>query len=164
MKSSYIDRAKKFIAQIFPYVDGIHNSVYAYERAVRAFNADHHRKVELHNGAVRVVFVTSDYVVKLVYDTDNEQDFGGNQDEIEVYEMACEDGYEHLLAEPTMFHYQERDWLIMPRIYHRGDNAAWYGLSNDERRWLDNYIYDIHEYNFGSLHGHLVVFDYACHY
>ena len=73
MKSSYIDRAKKFIAQIYPYIIAYvkNNTVYHYERAVRAFNIEHHRKVKVHNGAVRVVFITSDYVVKLVYDTEN---------------------------------------------------------------------------------------------
>ena len=73
------------------------------------------------------------------------------------------DGYEHLLAEPTLFCYEGYEWLIMPRIYNISNNAAWRNLSEDEYQWLNNYIDDMHEHNFGSLHGRLVVFDYACH-
>ena len=69
MKKSYETRAKKFIRDFFPYLakelDYAVHPLAGAMRAVTDFNLAHHRNVEVRNGATRIVFITSDYVVKM---------------------------------------------------------------------------------------------------
>lgn len=165
MKSSYEVRAKRFIQQIFPYLEGCDTHFYR-EGALWAFNMDHHRKVMYSHGMTRYALITSDYVVKVNYDEDNVKQFGGGEEEIEFYEEAKKDGMEYLFAKITPYEYSGMTFYIMPRIKGIGKSFhdAWYYMTQEECDWCsDHELYDLHCENYGWKDGHIVIFDYGAH-
>ena len=85
MKKSYINRAQKFIKDLFPFIEDF-STLSEIKYAVQRFNEIKHRKVEVMSGSVRVVFITSDYVVKMNYDDENAEYWGGNCEEANMYQ------------------------------------------------------------------------------
>lgn len=166
MKKSYETRAKKFIRDFFPYLakelDHAVHPLAGTMRAVTDFNLAHHRNVEVRNGATRIVFVTSDYVVKMEYDEEEIKTWGGNQLEADHYENAKRDGFEYLFAKPTLYEYAGIEWLIMPKATNIGNSRIWSKLDDIEQDWIWSNIGDTHEGNYGTIKGNFVLIDYAC--
>lgn len=170
MKTSYIERAKKFLGQIYPYIEQYLNDLNYLEHQVNIFNKKFHRKVSMMEGSARVALITSDYVIKWVYDDDAENDVGGNKSELQMYEKAKNAGYEHLLVEPTKITIKNNDFLIMPKIYYIGykdykgnvkDDIEDY-TSAEEYSWISSNIYDLHNYNWGFDKEHNpIIIDYG---
>ena len=163
MKSDYTIRAYKFIEKLYPYIKDCHD-VLEYLNAADLFSADYHRKVECASGMVRVAFITSDYVVKFDYNTDRSAIYGGCADEEKFYHFAQEKGFASLLAEITHIRYCGRDFYIMPRIGGIGKCCECYAeefLHGDELDFVNEYLEDLHDENYGWKNRHPVIIDYA---
>lgn len=167
IKTDYEVRAKKFIKEFAPYLKGIRvtrsNSYKIYD-AVRRFNIDKKRNVKIASGASRIVLITSDYVVKLDFGTTWA---GNSKTEMRGYEKAKDDGYEYLLAKISLYKCGSRRFYIMPRarvaetLTRKTQIRLWQKLTEDEQNYIHVNFDDLHESNWGSLHGRLVLIDYA---
>lgn len=159
MRNNYEERAKKFVQQIFPYIE-ICTTHESRIEAVFAFNYQNHRRVQYKYGQSRYAFVTSDYVVKVDYRSSM---WGNSKDEMELYDEAVKDGYEYLFAKISHYQYHGHDFYIMPRIRGIGRtpcDAEEY-LKEDEMDWCWDHVSDLHSYNYGWKDGHVVIVDYA---
>lgn len=167
IKTDYEVRAKAFIKEFAPYLKGIRvtrsNSYRIYD-AVRRFNVDKKRNVKVASGASRIALITSDYVVKLDFGTTWA---GNSKTEMLGYQQAQKDGYEYLLAKISLYKYCNRSFFIMPRarvaetLTWRGQKRLWNKLTEDERSYIHENFEDLHENNWGSLNGKLILIDYA---
>ncbi len=167
IKTDYEVRAKAFIKEFAPYLKGIRvtrsNSYRIYD-AVRRFNVDKKRNVKVASGASRIALITSDYVVKLDFGTTWA---GNSKTEMLGYQQAQKDGYEYLLAKISLYKCCNRSFFIMPRarvaetLTWRGQKRLWSKLTEDERRYIHANFEDLHENNWGSLNGKLILIDYA---
>lgn len=163
MKATYEERAMKFIDEVFSY---IHNcdDVYDYESAIEEFNREHHRNVIVCWGSTRVVFVTSDYVVKTNCGTKaNLRKWGTCSTELAFYKKAEEDGFAYLFVKPTEYVHESQSFLIMPRVKGIGKRCKWATdfMTIEEKDWVNNYVCDLHESNYGWKDGRPYIFDYA---
>lgn len=161
MKSDYRIRAQKFCRLLYNFIADCHD-IEDFDRAISKFNRTYHRSVQLTHGISRVVFITSDYVIKI---DAWESDWGNCEDEVEVYKEAKLDGYEYLFAEITPFYYLNHAFYIMPRINVMGYTKEYSideYLNWDEWNYLSHKVNDLHDFNWGMKNGHVVVFDYAC--
>ena len=164
MKSDYKSRALKFIKQIAPYLEECYYET-DYYRAVRTFNVEHHRRVECATGCVRAAFITSDYVIKIEYDSDAARRYGGCESEVNFYKFAKEHGHSYLFAEITPVEYNGRMYYIMPRISGIGRHENCYVqefLNCDDADFVDEYLMDMHDMNYGWCNHYPVIIDYAC--
>lgn len=168
MKSNYVSRAIKFLDSILPYIQNDLTDVMRVKTIVERYNYVHKRKVLVRSGATRCVLITSDYVIKWDYGR-NIKVFGGCIDEAENYEIACQDGFEYLLAETTSIMRFGRSFNIMPRYkisddIEKEEGKPWIYdmITYEEREWLYNHIGDIHEMNYVVVHGRPIIIDYAC--
>ena len=162
---SYIERAKDFIAEVFPYIHEVFNP-WDIEEEINKYNATFNRKVRVQNGLSRIALVTSDYVVKFDYDPDEIDSIGGCQNEVALYYDAKQEGFEYLLAEITPFSFHDREFYIMPRIYGIGSGhyyAEHYMNPAEQSFCRRHRITDLHSNNYGFRHGHVCLIDYACH-
>ena len=167
IKTDYEVRAQAFIREFAPYLKGIRitkSNLYLVRDAVRRFNVDKKRSVKVANGASRIVFITSDYVVKLDYGITWA---GNSKSELLGYLKAKEDGYEYLLAKISPFKCRNRNFYIMPRarvagtLTFKGQKRLWFKLTEDERKYIRDNFEDLHDSNWGSLSGKPVLIDYA---
>ncbi len=161
MKSSYEIRAQKFVMLIAPYLIGC-KTPYQFEEGVHNFLIDHsNRRVRFNYGISRVAMITSDYVIKIDYNT--RSNFGTCASELENYYFACQAGYGEYFAKITRFTYMDRDFYIMPKISNidEEDDDAPYKCDDELAEWLDENFYDLHSGNYGWKDGHIVIFDYA---
>lgn len=163
---SYIERAKDFVKEIYPYLERANFECWATMNIVRQYNADHTRAVKFAHGIARVALITSDYVVKFDYDEDEVACVGGGEAEMEFYAMAKAEGFAYLFAEVTRFFYGEKYFYIMPRIrgiseenYYHADHF----MTDEERAWCDRHnLSDLHCNNYGFRNGKVCIVDYAC--
>jgi hypothetical protein len=163
MASSYEVRAIRFIKQIFSYLDDC-RTMDDYFNAVYRFNFDHSRKVRFAHGMTRIAFITSDYVIKLDYDPKNVKRWGGCEQEVKFYRMACEEGYGYLFAKIKPYYHRGRVFYIMPRVagIGRSYNDADAYMTNEENAWCcDHELYDLHNENYGWKGKHIVIIDYG---
>ena len=165
MKNSYQVRAQKTWNILKNYVLGCGEEEHLYQRAVRAFNRDYHRKVELHFGSVRMCFVTSDYVIKMNYREDRVMFFGGCEEEYKRYQDAYENDCENAFCPIDKL---DEYAYVMPRCkiedyWDETDVATfWNECSDDECSYVEYYVGDIHGQNVGKYRGRIVLIDYAC--
>ena len=166
MKSNYEIRARRFAHQIYPYVTDC-KTVSDYHRAISRFNCEHNRKVRVANGETRVVLITSDYVLKIDYGNKQKR-YGGCADEYLAYQKVRRDGFSHLFAKIAPVMVNEMVFYVMPRVDKIGaeyndydDVYETYGLTEEESDYLSENFYDLHHENYGHMHGHVVVVDYA---
>lgn len=167
-KSSYIIRAQRFIHQIAQYIDAENIDIDDFEHIVYRFNHFYHRNVIFAHGATRIALITSDYVVKIDYDSWQISRFGGCENEMRMYEEAKRDGMAYLFAEITPYVYEGLTYYIMPRVNGIGryDDDAWGWMSEVESDWCEEHgIFDLHNENYGWHQGHVVLIDYgACEF
>ena len=163
MKSSYIDRAIKFLDMILPDIEGYMMSPEEVSNIIECYNMAHHRSVRVCNGASRIALVTSDYVIKWDYNKRGVSSWGGNVQEVEMYKIAEKAGYSYLFAELTSVWRNGILFNIMPRFAIGGHKRPIYEkISNKEWRWLNSHVWDIHDGNYAMVKGKPIIFDYAC--
>lgn len=161
-KSSYVVRAQRFIRQIYDYIADC-TTPEEFCDAIDIFNKENHRKVDVSWGATRIVLITSDYVIKIDYDREQIQEWGGCADEYRFYQYAEDCGYEYLFAAIEPYEYGDKTFYIMPRIYgigHLSGYATDY-LSDNEYNFVVNHVNDLHDENFGIKNKHIIIIDYA---
>ena len=161
---NYVERAKDFIAEVFPYIENHLDSPWALRNHIRQYNADYTRHVLVANGSARVALITSDYVIKWDYDDDSAEEIGGCRNEVYLYDLALKDGFAYLFAEITPFSFNGHDFYIMPRIRYINDNngRGWNYMTDKERVWCEaHYLVDLHCNNFGFRNGKICIVDYA---
>ena len=162
---NYEERAKDFIAQIFPFIADKYDP-YTIADIVAEFNHQFNRHVEMKHGIARIALITSDYVVKFDFDDDEVDSVGGCENEIAVYAEAERDGFAYLFAKTTRYEYKNRFFYIMPRINGVGSKLYHYAedyLDPKEQEWCDAHnISDLHCNNYGFRNGHICLIDYAC--
>lgn len=166
MKSSYVERAERFIQQVASYIDGCTDYI-DLNRAMCDFMMEHPRRnISVKHGMARMALVTSDYVIKMNYDDDWVDSVGGCEEEMEFYATAESEGMGHLFAKITRYEYEGRKYYIMPRIHGiREDNwrDAYSYMSFAESKWCKSHkLYDLHSGNYGFRDGHVCIFDYGC--
>ena len=165
--TDYRIRAQKMLKQIFPYIqDCAGQEGEVYETAIECFNREHNRNVHVAYGYTRVVFITSDYVIKtnITADMKDIEMYGGCEDEVIFYQFAKEQGFAHLLAEITPFEYMGQKFYIMPRIRNIGKVPYAYGeqfLKGADREFANKYLRDLHDENYGWYRNRIIIFDYA---
>lgn len=167
MRNSYEVRAQKFIREFFPFIDGCVDFL-DYEEATYDFMIEHpHRKVAFDHGMTRVVFITSDYVVKIDYSEENIEKFGGGEKEIAFYEMAEREGMAYLFAKISRYDFNGKRFYIMPRVKGIDEDRwedAWHYMTDEETDWcLDHNLYDLHCKNYGLHNGKVTIFDYGAY-
>lgn len=165
MKSNYEVRARVFAQAIYPFVCDC-KSIADFENAIEEFNILFHRHVRVDCGQTRVVFITSDYVLKLDYGNRGKR-WGTCADERKAYCKVVRDGYAYLFAKTTPIMVNEKVFYVMPRInrigvqYNGWDEA--YDVVNDkERDYLYDNFRDLHSENYGWKNRKPVIVDYAC--
>lgn len=161
---SYIERAKDFIVELFPYVEEW-DIIYEILRNINDFNKQNNRNVIMKHGSARIALITSDYVVKYDYDHEEAEIIGGCEAEVALYAEAEKDGFAYLFAKITRFDYNGRSFYIMPRI--RGVSNGWYHadhyMTDEENYWCDkHHLSDLHCNNYGFRNGNVCIIDYAC--
>ena len=162
---NYIERAKDFIEQIFPYLED-NMDLSHIDDAIDAFNAEYDRRVVYRHGLSRIALITSDYVVKFDFDPYEIDEIGGCENELELYSQALHEGFAHLLAEITPYSFGQQMFYIMPRIRGIGSGHyyAEHYMTDDEKDFCRRHkITDLHTSNYGFRHGHVCLVDYACH-
>lgn len=160
---NYEERAMSFIRKFSAFIANC-NSLDDYQSAVSQFNYECRRKVTFEHGQTRVVFITSDYVVKLDYNPDKIHKWGGCEAEYCFYEEACQDGFSYLFAKITPYSYNGRTFYIMPKVEGIGMELwdADYYMNDEEREWCENHgLTDLHNFNYGWDDTQIVIFDYA---
>ena len=164
--SNYEQRAVKFAAILARYFHDC-ETLDEYIDAIEFYNAVHTNKLNYDFGVSRIAIIRSDYVIKIAYLTDDEEwqdkHAGTNQTEADVYEQACKDGFEYLLAKTTLMKINGREFAIMPRVRYINDYKRDYEdyLTYAERKWIYNHVYDIHRGNVGYKNHKPVIIDYA---
>ena len=161
---NYIERAKDFIEEIYPYIK---DQMYPFHinAGLREFNTTHSRNVKCYHGCARMALLTSDYVVKFDYDEDEVECLGGCENEVSMYAWASRQGFGYLFAEITPYEYAGRTFYIMPRIRYITDRIEYAQdfMTDDERQWCDLHdIDDLHSFNYGFRNGKVCIIDYAC--
>ena len=139
---------------------------YQLEQTIRAYNYLHHRNIHFSFGLTRYAFITSDYVIKIDYDPDEVECWGGCEEEYELYQLAIIDGMEYMFAEITPFMYNGKMYYIMPKITGIGktEASAFDYMSRKEKNWCNNYgLTDLHYLNYGWRNKHICIIDYAAH-
>lgn len=162
---NYEQRAIKFanyLAKLFQ------DCVYCddFEWVLKRYNRTHSRQLKWAHGVSRIAIIRADYVIKFDFQPEGYWANGkaGNcYSEVEVYQMAIEDGMEHLLAKPTVCESYGHTFSIMPRINRVNDEQRswWYFCTSEEYNWLDEHINDLHDGNVGYRRGKVCVIDYA---
>ena len=164
MRNSYEERAKKFIAVLFPFITDCEDE-FDYQNAVEEFNQAYNRKVICNNGAVRVAFISSDYVVKLEYNKYGVNRYGGCEKECKMYAIAEAEGFAYMFAKVTRFNYNGMTFYIMPRIYGIDKYPYRYApnfMTLEEVNFCKRYdIRDLHSCNYGFRNRHVCLIDYA---
>ena len=161
---NYVERAKDFIEQVFPYIEACMNP-WSMMNRIDTFNAEYNRKVIVRSGLSRIALITSDYVVKFDYDPEEVESIGGCENELEVYSWAEREGFAYLFAKITPYSYNKRLFYIMPRIRGIG-SGNWYAenyMTPEEKDFCRRHkITDLHTENYGFHNGHVCLVDYAC--
>ena len=164
MRNNYVVRAQKFIQQFASYLENCEDQN-DFAMAVLAFNKDHNRRVRFNYGSTRVVFITSDYVIKLTFGNYRDiKTFGGNEEEYKAYQSVKDTPYSYLFAETTKYQYNNWDWYIMPFISGVGSkrsDAPAYIDDPDACDFITYHFFDLHCWNFGWKDNHIVLIDYA---
>jgi len=162
---SYVERAKDFIATIFPLIQDCQEP-YDYRKVMERFNHRYSRHVIVSNGLARVALITSDYVVKIEYDEAEVENIGGCEREIAMYAIAKAEGFAYLFAEITRYEYNGHIFYIMPRVYGIGKYEYDYAnehMTNEENEFCERHdITDLHSHNYGWRGDHVCLVDYAC--
>lgn len=165
MKSSYVDRAVRFIKTIYPFILDCERGE-DYEYAVKVYNYKYHRKVQVAWGQTRIALMCSDYVIKIDYGA-RACVWGDCEAEYEHYLEAKQDGFDYLFAEITPVEVLGHKFYIMPRINGVGsarngcyDVDEW--LNEEEVDWIWEHIRDVHYENYGWKNKYPVIIDYAC--
>lgn len=162
MKSSYIVRATNFLHRIYPYISNVMNNPTRLHVVIDEYNCNYKRAIKVYNGATRCVLATSDYVIKWNYGKRYER-FGGCENEVDMYKIACEEGYAYLFAEATATIYAGKFFEIMPRFELIEDKPELYELVNGkEYDWICAHVDDIHDNNYTVIEDYPIIIDYAC--
>ena len=164
MKNDYRIRAMRFIEQVYPYIENCDNDPFTCRRAIMRFNATRSRRVIVAHGVSRIALITSDYVIKFDYDSEEVERVGGNESEEKFYAFAKKYGFSHLFAETTSYAYGNKIFYIMPRINNIGkyESDVYWFLNTEDRDFVRDYLYDMHNFNYGWKDGYPVIIDYAC--
>lgn len=167
MKSDYTVRAKKFLNDIYPFIRNSRD-IYEIKMNVRMYNWRKSRKVSCAHGISRMALITSDYVIKFNLPKKNFcSGCGDCENEMRFYNFAAEHGYEYLFAKITKVTIEGKNFYIMPRIEGIGKFPGSYVdefLNEDDRSFVENYLYDMHDENYGWKNGYPVIIDYASNF
>lgn len=161
---SYIERAKDFIGQVFPYIQGLEDP-WDVSDCIDHFNMVFNRKVSVQHGSARIALITSDYVIKYTWDFDEATTIGDGAVEVSIYSIAKKEGFDYLFAEITPFEYNGITFYIMPRISGVGKAkycGAYRYMNEEERKFCDSiHLTDLHKNNFGFRNKKICIIDYA---
>lgn len=163
MKSNYRVRARRLFESMYSYIERARTPE-DFVDGVWNYNLENNRQVRIRWGKTRIVFLCSDYVIKIDYGM-NGCYLGTCLDEVYRYAEAENDGYEHLLVPITQEVYKGWYYYIMPRV--RGmqpkyDDSWEKYVDDDEADWIYNHIHDLHNENYAIVNNHIEIFDYAC--
>lgn len=151
MMRSYEERAKDFIKVLAVYCKGC-KTKWDFLNAAAHFRQDYpRRKLIVSYGVSRIVFITSDYVIKVDYKHNGYKWAGDCASEYANYRKYDEDGYGYLFATCTRYRCLNRYFYIMPRVRgigncHKDFDAA---LDEDEYDYVYDHCCDLHGANYG---------------
>lgn len=163
-KTSYEERGTKFAKFLMKAFFENCDSLADYINAVNRYNRDHVRKLKFAHGVSRFVIIRSDYVIKIEYGTGKDW-AGGNENELEIYNLALKDGMAHLLAKPTLIEIDGKIISVMPKINNiRCRKRFWKYCTYEEQAWLYSHVSDLHSGNIGYKKNKICIVDYAYPY
>lgn len=82
---SYEERAKDFLKRVYPIISQYLTDPEKIEDCMDKFNEKNDRNVVVCWGSARVALITSDYVIKWEYDTEQAYFIGGFENELNLY-------------------------------------------------------------------------------
>lgn len=161
---NYVERAKCFVRQIDVFLS--EGDLSTVKRKINTFNRFNHRSVRVRSGATRIALLTSDYVIKFDRADACEgtvKTFGGCESEYSFYQFAEYSGFDYLFAPVTKVKGYYRDYYIMPLVrgVGRSDKCIGAYLNDEELEFVEDYLFDIHEYNYGFKNHKPCIIDYA---
>ena len=159
----YVERAMHLMRKLYPYLTNCGESVRRYEYALDKFNKDYHYHIRLCHGASRIVLICGEFVIKFDYCESEVSRIGGCENEMKFYEFAQFMHKSYLFAEITRIHVGHKYFYVMPYVHGVGSSNDYveYYLDEDDCEFIQNYLYDTHEYNFGWEDDYPVIIDYA---
>lgn len=162
-RSDYKSRAIKFLRMVYPYIQNCLTDPDECMEQIEVFNQEKSRHARMDFGASRIAIIASDYVIKFDYDKENVRDVGGCETELMFYSFAKRKGYERLFAEISCVVYKNTPFFIMPRIPRVGDghDMVEMYLSEEDSDFVSEYLFDMHENNYGFINHYPVIVDYA---
>lgn len=159
---TYLDNARAFLNQYANTLDDLWGTgYYAYVRFCEQNN------ITFAHGVARFVFVGEDFVIKFNYgDRDKIKWAGGCLEEYKCYKQFEADNMDYLLCPLTRMKGGHHFYYVMPRVtvaYEEelDEDDYWRNISRDEAEYIDRYVHDIHNENFGFYEGSCVLIDYA---
>lgn len=161
MKSDYRSRAAKFLRMIYPYIANC-RELEDYQDAVERFNEEKSRHVFVEHGISRIVLITSDYVIKMDYG--DYFSYGTCEDEYRFYNFAVKNNKGYLFAEITRKEINGHMFYIMPRVKGIGKTEEYVQeyLDEDDIDFVNEYLEDLHNENYGWKNNYPIIIDYAC--
>lgn len=161
---SYEERAKDFLKRIYPTIRNTMDHPWKLRNVMNEYNERYNRDIQVYYGSARAAIVTSDYVIKWVWEPNEVQWIGGFENELELYYEAEMDGFAYLFAKIIPFEYKNVSFYIMPRIKGINDDngSAWRHLTEEEKNWCRCHcLSDLHSGNYGFKDGKVCIFDYG---
>lgn len=159
---TYLDNARDFLNTYKDTLDRLWGSDYNSYEAFCCRN-----NIEYAHGAVRFVFVGEDFVIKLNYGDKNRIKWaGGCLEEYKCYKQFEADNMDYLLCPLTKIKGGHHFYYVMPRAtvaYEEelDEDDYWRNISPDEAEYINRYVNDIHNENFGFYEDRCVLIDYA---
>lgn len=164
-KNDYVIRAQKFVRSFAPYIDK-RVTIRSMISAVNTFNADYNRKVRLNYGASRVVFLTSDYCIKIDR-ADGSDAWGNCEKEYKAYLRMKRLKCREVFCPIEKYTYNNVNYYIMPMCSKADDYDVELcditdRLTVKQTHFINEHFRDLHPGNIGMLHGKPIIIDYAC--
>ena len=164
---SYIENARNFLNSIACDLDRVHGCgwIMSYKMMINNYNIKYNSHYIVKNGVVRVVIIGSDFVIKVDYNKERAQDFGGCEREYKFWRSVKDTHYAYMFAPITKMKAGHHYYYVMPRMDYlaveKCEEIEDY-VSEDDLDWLYDTVRDLHDENYGMLDGELYIIDYAC--
>lgn len=165
---SYLENAKKEMQQLANILDtwfiSNRRSIYALADTIDHYNRKNKTHFRTCHGAVRMVIMGKDYVVKIDYSPFHAACYGGCRNEWKAYNDLKNDEYGYLLCPVNKIKIGHHFYYCMPKVDYVGEECD-YNLDDylcaEEEEWIYDNFDDLHNGNWGVLHGQAVLIDYA---
>jgi len=164
---SYIEKARNFLKVMANELDKIHGCGWTvpYKKAISNYNYEFGTNYRIRCGAVRVAIIGDGFVIKVNYDKENVERFGGCEQEYKFWQQVKDTEHAYMFAPVTKVKAGHHYYYIMPCMDYLASDSDYLDIydnvSEADYDWLMDTVGDLHENNYGVLDGELYIIDYA---